>query len=42
MRGAAAHLDIGETRAKRLLGEHAAHRQAPLSLVHDDDREVSA
>ncbi len=41
VRGAAAHLEIGETRAKRLLTEHAGRRQAPLSLVHDD-REVSA
>ncbi|WP_207634243.1 hypothetical protein [Candidatus Frankia alpina] len=36
VRGAAAHLEIGETRAKRLLAEHAARRAAPLSLVHDD------
>ncbi len=35
VRGAAAHLEIGETRAKRLLGEHAARRQ-PLSLVKDE------
>ncbi|WP_175084888.1 hypothetical protein [Candidatus Frankia nodulisporulans] len=42
VRGAAAHLEIGETRAKRLLSEHAARRQARLSLVPDGDREVSA
>ncbi|OHV39699.1 hypothetical protein BBK14_13590 [Parafrankia soli] len=33
VRGAAGHLEIGETRAKRLLTEHAARGQASLSLV---------
>ncbi|WP_175084819.1 hypothetical protein [Candidatus Frankia nodulisporulans] len=42
IRAAATHLCVGQVRAKRLLTEHAARRQAPLSLVHDGDREVSA
>ncbi len=42
IRGAATHLGVGQVRAKRLLAEHAARRQAPLSLVRGDDRGVTA